>query len=151
MERNQNGLHAVIITLWYYVHVFVCAHASKKRCVFVLVVCSRFHLYFIIFHFRTIMNCNLRVIQARAFAQNQHLRYMWVNIIYIFDNHVRHAFSRFIMICYTWQLAVYGYRWVSVEQKMMSLIESGFRKIVAVPLLSQQPHILNETSIICLG
>lgn len=35
------------------------------------------YLFFIIFfHFRTIMNCNLKVIQARAFAQNQHLRYM---------------------------------------------------------------------------
>lgn len=27
---------------------------------------------------RTITNCNLRTIQARAFAQNPHLRYMWV-------------------------------------------------------------------------
>lgn len=29
-------------------------------------------------HCSTIMNCNLRVIQPRAFAQNPHLRYMWV-------------------------------------------------------------------------
>lgn len=69
----------------------------------------------------------------------------------IFDNHVSRAFKRFIMICNAWQLVVYGYRRVSVEQKMMRLIETGFRKIVALPLLSQQPHILNETSIICLG
>jgi len=32
-------------------------------------------------HFRTIMNCSLKVIQARAFAQNPHLRYMWVNTL----------------------------------------------------------------------
>lgn len=29
-----------------------------------------------LFFFRTIMNCNLRTIQPRAFAQNPHLRYM---------------------------------------------------------------------------
>lgn len=41
------------------------------------------YLFFIFFFFllRTIMNCNLRVIQPRAFAQNPHLRYMWVNTL----------------------------------------------------------------------
>lgn len=32
----------------------------------------------VLFCFRTIMNCNLRTIQTRAFAQNPQLRYMWV-------------------------------------------------------------------------
>lgn len=31
--------------------------------------------------FRTIMNCRLKVIQPRAFAQNPHLRYMWVHFL----------------------------------------------------------------------
>lgn len=38
-----------------------------------------------------------------------------------------------------------------VEEKMMRLIATGFRKIVALLLPLQRPHILNETSIICLG
>lgn len=33
----------------------------------------------------------------------------------------------------------------------MQLIETDYWEIVALLLLSQQPHILNETSIICLG
>lgn len=37
------------------------------------------------------------------------------------------------------------------EQKMTQLIATGFGEIVALLLLLQRPHILNETSIICLG
>lgn len=46
---------------------------------FFLSVSKHCHLYSLFLYFRTIMNCNLRVIQPRAFAQNPHLRYMWVN------------------------------------------------------------------------
>lgn len=39
---------------------------------------SQFIFFCMIYHFRTIMNCNLKVIQPRAFSQNSNLRYMWV-------------------------------------------------------------------------
>lgn len=133
--------------LWY-TSLILWAHVWKK-----CLCWRRFFMVSCFYHFRTIMNCNLRVIQPRAFAQNPHLRYMWVNILWqiIFDSHVSHAFIRVIMMCNAWQFAVSGYRWIRVEQKMMQLIGTGFGQIVVLPLLLQQPHILNETSIICLG
>lgn len=40
-----------------------------------------FHIVVSLSFFRTIMNCNLRTIQPRAFAQNPHLRSMWVRCL----------------------------------------------------------------------
>lgn len=77
----------------YYVHA-VCSICFKSRWVlfwhfgWYRIVPLRVFTVFIIFlpsfpsppFCRTIVNCNLRSIQARAFSQNPHLRYMWVNI-----------------------------------------------------------------------
>lgn len=49
-------------------------HQGKEMPVFT----SQSIFFCVIYHFRTIMNCNLKVIQPRAFAQNSNLRYMWV-------------------------------------------------------------------------
>lgn len=123
---------------------------EKNKCLFSQ-VSTRSDLYLISFHFRTIMNCNLKSIQPRAFAQNPHLSTMWVN-----TPSLRPCFPCHEKIYYvTWRLTacsrLYGCRWLSVKQQMMQLIEAGFRKIVALPLLPQLLHILNETSIICFG
>lgn len=50
-------------------------HTKERKCLCLLHSSSFFCM---IYHFRTIMNCNLKVIQPRAFAQNSNLRYMWV-------------------------------------------------------------------------
>lgn len=63
------------------------------------------------FSYRTIMNCNLKVIQARAFAQNPHLRYMWVWA----SSSVTAMFSSAVQTYSTWHFAAVS-GWISVSE-----------------------------------
>lgn len=134
---------------WNGLHTVACEHTRKKQMSFF----AGFHTVWsvISFHFRTIMNCNLKSIQPRAFAQNPHLSTMWVNTPSLRPCFLCHEKIYYVMWRLTACSRLYGCRWLSVKQQMMQLIEVGFRKIVALPLLSQLLHILNETSIICFG
>lgn len=49
----------------------------ERNCAFFMWLSLSLSLFFS----RTIINCSLRTIQARAFAQNPHLRYMWVKCL----------------------------------------------------------------------
>lgn len=74
-QKNVNVLDVVTSSYYYTVctQLYVTAPGRKG---FISVVSAPFQQYRICFYFRTIMNCNLKTIQPRAFAQNQHLRYM---------------------------------------------------------------------------
>lgn len=84
------------------------------------------------YYFRTIMNSNLKSIQPRAFAQNPHLRYMWVNILSLTKN-ASCAFRVLFLREVQWREVFLMNR--RGRQRMMRLIGTAFGETLSPPLL----------------